>query len=393
MSNGRLAKQLSVIAVVCALMGLAVGLLSARMIAGEEYRNMARLMGAAGRLHPSMEDALMQALKEAKASDYAAGDAVLGAYNYGPGTFQDRSVFPMIGWGMLMMLAAGTMAAGWAYHSAKRRESRIGGMSAFLEAANLDRKALLNRQEDEFSRLEDELYKTVTELRQSRERAVRERQSLADNLADISHQLKTPITSMSLMAQLLSDSCRDEETVYLDKLKRQLARLESLVSSLLTLSKLDAGTLSLKREPVQVYAMLARASEPIEEMLQQNGLRLLMPPESDIRFTGDADWTAEAFLNVIKNCCEHTPGGGTISISCSQNPLYAEVIVEDGGAGIDKADLPHIFERFYKGKNAAKDSAGIGLSLAKSIIEKQGGAIRAENGVKGGARFAVKFYA
>ncbi|MNC44298.1 Globin-coupled histidine kinase [compost metagenome] len=164
------------------------------------------------------------------------------------------------------------------------------------------------------------------------------------------------------------------------------------MDSLLTLSRLEAGALVFGCEPVNLYAMLSRAAEPIGMMLKRNRQRLLLPDESELCIMGDMEWTAEAFLNLLKNCCQHTPEEGTISVSCSQNPLYTEICVEDSGRGFDNAELPHIFKRFYKGKTASKDNVGIGLALAKSIIEKQGGTIRADNNPAGGARFSVKFY-
>ena len=393
MSGKPYVKRLFAIAAVCIAAGTALGLLTAQIAARQEYRDTAQILGAAGRASPRMEDALMQALKQAASSDVAAGALILQKYNYTPGVFWSRNAFMTIGSGILLMLASGALLCLLEYFSDKKRKNRIEGLTSYLESFNLGRDTLLVRREDDFSRLEDELYKTVTELRQSRESALKERQSLADNLADISHQIKTPITSMSLMMQLLADGCNDEDAVYIEKLNRQLSRLQALVSSLLTLSRLDAGTLEIKREHVEVSAMLILAGEPVEDMLRRKSQCLRIPDGCDASFTGDLAWTAEAFLNLIKDCSEHTPDGGTISISSSQNPIYTEIIVEDSGAGFDKNDLPHLFERFYKGKNAAKDSAGIGLALSRSIIEKQNGTIRAENPSEGGARFIVKFYA
>lgn len=432
MSRTRLLKQLSAIAVVFILVGLAAGLLSARITAGREYERMAQILGSAAGNDPQMEERLMQALKQADPVDFDEGDAILKKYNYSPDTFENDNAFAMaVQSALLMTVPAGlVMMAG--YLAVKKKKARIDGLTSYLEAVNLGRDTLLVRQEDDFSHLEDELYKTVTELRQSREAALRERQSLADNLADISHQLKTPITSMSLMTQLLAESHREgdwdgardedragdragdrdedrvgdengdrngdrnedrsEDSLYIEKLNRQLHRLETLVSSLLTLSRLDAGTLELKSEPVDVFAMLTLAAEPVDDMLGQKGQQLLIPARPAITFTGDRNWTAEAFLNMIKNCSEHIPDGGVISLSYSQNPLYTEIIVEDNGGGFNKEDLPHLFQRFYKGKNSPKDSTGIGLALAKSIIEKQNGTIRAENRPEGGARFVVKLY-
>jgi signal transduction histidine kinase len=393
MNRNQALKHLCMIAALCILVGIAIGLLSAQITASREYRSAAKILGFASHTEPGMEETLVRALKEGGAADFEAGDAILQKYGYSPGVFENRSVLPLMGSGVLLMLVLAVPLAVTGYYTMKRRQARIAGLTAYLESANLGRDTQLIRQEDDFSRLEDELYKTVTALRQSSQAASRERQSLADNLADISHQLKTPITSMSLMTQLLSESRTDEQAIYIEKLDRQLHRLEALVSSLLTLSKLDAGTLEVKRESVEVFAMLTLAAEPVEDMLLQKKQRLIISSEAHASFTGDLAWTAEAFLNLIKNCCEHTPDGGIISIGYSQNPLYTEIVMEDSGQGFDRNDLPRLFERFYKGKNSAKDSVGIGLALSKSIIEKQNGTIRAENSPEGGARFIVKFYA
>lgn len=373
------------------IVGIAIGLLSTKLIAEQEYQSIAKLVGAFS-TNSQMEDAFIHALKESGSDNFTNGKAVLDKYNYSPNTFWNRNVFKMLYTSLILFLILAVLFSSVWFLLYKKQKSRIEELTTYLESVNLGRDTILVRKEDNFSFLEDEIYKTVTELRESRENALLERQSLADNLADISHQLKTPITSMSLMTQLLSESRNEEDAIYLEKLNRQLVRLESLVSSLLILSKLDAGTIELERDRVDVYDMLTRASEPMEDTIQYKKQQLMIQSEPSIEFLGDTAWTAEAFLNLIKNCSEHTPNGEVISICYSQNPLYTEIIVQDKGRGFDKDDLPHLFERFYKGKNASKDSVGIGLSLAKSIITKQNGTIRAENASEGGAKFIVKFY-
>ncbi|MEG0943882.1 MAG: HAMP domain-containing sensor histidine kinase [Angelakisella sp.] len=286
-----------------------------------------------------------------------------------------------------------TGAAAVVLHRYKlRNTARIEGLTAYLEAINLGRESTLSRIEDEFSHLEDELYKTVGELRQEREAATAERQRMADNLADIAHQIKTPITSMSLMVQLLCENENTEDADCLQRLAGQLTRLEGLASSLLTLSKLDAGALAIHAEPVDLHSLLTTAAEPVEEQIHQRGQVISITADKEFTVTVDMGWSCEALLNLIKNCSEHTPRGGHIAIDYSQNPLYTEITIEDDGSGFDAADLPHIFKRFYRGKTACKDSVGIGLALSKSIIEEQNGTLRAENRTQGGARFTVRFY-
>jgi signal transduction histidine kinase len=387
-------KRLLLLVAVCILAGTFFGLFSAQFLARQDYRSISSLLGAVGRVHPGLADTLVQELKEPRLSDYTAGEKLLAAYHYTPRTFWGQNVMELVGVSVLLMLALGALAGFLMLRIARRRTSRIEEITAYLEAVNLGRERILIRREDQFSHLEDELYKTVTELRQTRENALRQRQSLADHLADISHQLKTPITSMSLMTELLADGHSSEDRVYTDKLQRQINRLSHLVSSLLTLSKLDAGTLEFKKEPVDVTVMLTRAIEPIGAMLSLKRQRLIIEPELEgaFHYSGDILWSAEAFLNLIKNCSEHTPEDGILSIRCSQNPLYTEIIVKDSGHGFAREELPHIFERFYKGSHAAPDSIGIGLALTKAIIEKLNGTIRADNTPTGGAQFTVKFY-
>nr|WP_263867469.1 HAMP domain-containing sensor histidine kinase [Clostridioides difficile] len=265
-------------------------------------------------------------------------------------------------------------------------------LTRYLEEVNLGKESVLLRYEDEFSYLEDEIYKTVGELRCSKEFALKERQTLSDNLADIAHQLKTPITSMSLMAQLLSENCPDEEIDYINRLTKQISRLERLVSSLLTLSKLDASTLIFESKLIDVHSLLTYAIEPIEGSLREKHQTFTIKGSPSIEFEIDINWTLEALLNILKNCSEHIEAGGHIIAYYSQNPLYVEIIIEDNGKGFAQEELPYIFNRFYRGKNASKDSIGIGLALSKSIIERQNGTLHAENCHNGGARFIIKFY-
>ena len=391
MSRKETLKWLCILFSSFAILGIVIGILSAKVISQQEYQSISQLVGAFS-TNSQLEDAFVHALKESGSDDFINGKAVLEKYNYSLNTFWNQNIFKMLCTSLILFLILAILFSFVWFLLFKKQKSRIAELTTYLESINLGRDTILVRKEDNFSFLEDEIYKTVTELRESRENALLERQSLADNLADISHQLKTPITSMSLMTQLLSESLNEEDAIYIEKLNRQLVRLESLVSSLLTLSKLDAGTFELEKESVDVYAMLTCASEPMEDIINQKRQQLLIQSEPNIDFLGDAAWTAEAFLNLIKNCSEHTPNGEVISICYSQNPLYTEIIVQDNGKGFDKDDLSHIFERFYKGKNASKDSVGIGLALAKSIISKQNGTIRAENASEGGAKFIVKFY-
>ena len=168
--------------------------------------------------------------------------------------------------------------------------------------------------------------------------------------------------------------------------------IEWLVSSLLKISKLDAGTVTMKNEDVYVGSLVEKALEHLSIPLDIKRLQVHVTGEKDVKFTGDFNWSCEAIINIIKNCIEHTPEQGQLNISFAENPLYTVITIRDSGPGIDKEDLPYIFNRFYKGKNTPEDHVGIGLAMAQAIIAKQGGDITVKSEKNRGTEFTIKFY-
>ena len=248
-------------------------------------------------------------------------------------------------------------------------------------------------KEDTGSALGDSIYKAVVLLREEREQAQRAKKNLADNMADLSHQLKTPAASIGLTLSLLKKKAWDEETKQdIGRMEGQVGRLQRLVGTMLTLSKLDAGVLELEEKAFDLEEMLVDAVQPFVRQLEEKGICFGIQGAAGISLSGDFGWCSEALGNIIKNCMEHTPKRGDISITCQDNPIYTEVVIQDSGGGFDEADLPHLFERFYRGAGSSKDSVGIGLALSKSIIEKENGTVTAEKTKAGGARFCIKFY-
>lgn len=292
----------------------------------------------------------------------------------------------LLGGGITLVVCFGL----WQLYRKHQRE-RLVVLTSYLEAASCGKESALTRTEDDFSMLEDEIYKTVSELRIAREQAQQERKQQADNLADIAHQLKTPLTSMSLMTQLLSDMASMQQQEYIERIDNQLIRLNWLTSSLLTMSRLDAKAVKLVPVTLKFEELAARALESLERNLQERG-QILHIKGTDIPIFCDPYWTAEALVNLIKNCSEHTPLGGQITLRADLTPLNMEIIVEDSGPGFAVEDIPYLFRRFFRGKNSAKNSIGIGLALCRAIVEEQGGVIHAENGDDGGARFIIHFY-
>lgn len=270
----------------------------------------------------------------------------------------------------------------------KKEARRIQELAGYLEQVNTGDAVILSaHREDDFSKLEDEIYKTVTFLYQTKEEAVQIKNNFAENLSNIAHQIKTPITAVSLSVEMMKNECGK----YTEQIQKQLLRLTRLEEALLVLSRLDAGTLVLKKEEIDVFTVLSLAAENLQELLLQSGTSIEIPQQDEMAVLADLDWTMEAFINLMKNCMEHNEGGN-IYCSYDQNPIYTEICIWDEGEGFAKEDVPHLFERFYRGKNAGEGGIGIGLALAREIIERQNGTIRAKNMPKGGACFEIRFY-
>ena len=277
-------------------------------------------------------------------------------------------------------------------HKMKEAEKGTAALSGYLDRIMEGQYDTLMK-EDTGSALGDSIYKAVVLLREEREQAQRAKENLADNMADLSHQLKTPAASIGLTLSLLKKKAWDEETKQdIGRMEGQVGRLQRLVGTMLTLSKLDAGVLELEEKAFDLEEMLVDAVQPFVRQLEEKGICFGIQGAAGISLSGDFGWCSEALGNIIKNCMEHTPKRGDISITCQDNPIYTEVVIQDSGGGFDEADLPHLFERFYRGAGSSKDSVGIGLALSKSIIEKENGTVTAENAKTGGARFCIKFY-
>lgn len=272
----------------------------------------------------------------------------------------------------------------------KSKKARIKTLTDYLEKVNTGGQGLLlDAAEDEFSGLQDEIYKTIITLYQTRDTALSEKRNYADNLFNIAHQLKTPITAASLSVQMM----REHPSVdYSEQIGRQLSRLTRLEEALLLLSRIDAGTLVMKRTAVDVFTLLTLASDNLQELFVQSGITVDIPEAGEITIIADLDWTMEAIMNLMKNCMEHSATGTTVHCSYEKNPLYVQIRIWDEGDGFAKEDLPHLFERFYRGENSSAGGIGIGLSLSKAIIEMQNGVIRACNLHEGGACFEIRFY-
>lgn len=275
---------------------------------------------------------------------------------------------------------------------ARRRYRTMAHLAEDIDAVLHGRQDISFAQytEGEVSLLRSELRKMTVRLTEQAELLRQEKVQLAESMADISHQMRTPLTAVNLLLTELSDPDASEEMRQnsLRALRRQVQRMEWLVSALLKLAKLDAGTVRFRRERVALSELIARAAEPLSILMEVKGQRLI------VRASGSADcdsaWTAEAIGNILKNCTEHM-GEGTITVTAEENAVAACIRIRDEGGGIAPEDLPHLFERYYKGRNASEESVGIGLALSRSIAAAQNGTLSAAN-VQGGAEFTLKLY-
>ena len=248
--------------------------------------------------------------------------------------------------------------------------------------------------EGELSFLQSEILKLTIQLREQAWSLKQDKQYLASSIADISHQIRTPLTSINIILSLISKSDLSEERKksLFNELDTLLRRIDWLITTLLKISRLDTGTVKFKKEKIMVSELISHAVAPIAISLDLREQEINTTITGNESFIGDLSWTVEAIENILKNCMEHTQRGGRIKITSLENALFTEIIITDNGPGIDKEDLPYLFERFYKGKNSNNQSFGIGLALARMIIVNQNGTIKAENAQKGGAKFTIRFY-
>lgn len=247
-------------------------------------------------------------------------------------------------------------------------------------------------RDGDFDVLASDVYKITSLLKEKNSHISLEKKQLESVLSDISHQLKTPLTSMYVINDLLKDDKIDcqKKRELLVKNHNQLERIEWLVSTLLKMSRLDSGVVQLKSERTSIKELFQKAIEPLQIPIELKKQELILST-NDFYLNLDSHWTLEAFVNIIKNAYEHTEIGGTIKINWEENPLYYEIVIQDNGIGIKKRDLPHIFERFYKG-SSNKESIGIGLNMSKTIIEKQNGIIQVVSEEGKGTTFFIRFY-
>ena len=278
----------------------------------------------------------------------------------------------------------------------RKRDKKIKQITNYINQIK-NKKYDLNIEEnteDELSNLKNELYKITIMLKEESEISKKDKENLKISVEDISHQLKTPLTSITIMLDNLKDNPNMEEKTkqkFIFEISKQVEWINWLVISMLKLSKLDANVVQFYDEKINLKKFIGEIIKNLEIPIEVKNQKIVIDGDENVSFIGDYKWQQEAITNIIKNCIEHNVNNGTIYINYEENSLFTKITIRDEGEGIPKEDLKHIFERFYKGKNSSENSVGIGLALAKNIIEKNNGMINCKSELDKGTEFVIKY--
>lgn len=280
----------------------------------------------------------------------------------------------------------------WAF--TKYRYDKMDQLSEQIDIVlhNSEHLLIAESEEGELSILQSEITKMTQRIREQNKALRREKEHLADSLADIAHQLRTPLTSANLILTLLETNPDEtQQKELLTETKELYAQMEWLINSLLKLSRLDAGVVEFQNGRIEVGSLVRASVRPLLFSMELHNIILRTELPENIEIQGDFGWLSEAVQNIVKNCVESVGDNGRIEIACEDNPLFTRITIHDSGAGIPVEDIPFLFERFYRGKNSDAAGYGIGLALCKTIIMRQGGTVSAKNHPEGGAVFTIRF--
>ena len=286
----------------------------------------------------------------------------------------------------------------------KSQNKKIKEITKYIEEINNKNYTLdiKDNDEDELSILKNELYKITVMLKEQAENSKNDKIGLKKSLEDISHQLKTPLTSITIMLDNILDNPDMEANTrneFIKDINREISNINFFVQTLLKLSKFDADTIVFNSRTEKLEDIIEESIKNVLPICDLKNIDIVVSKErgetkdaqQEPEVKCDLKWQIEAVTNILKNSVEHSKTNDKINIYFSENNMYSEIIIKDEGVGIDKQDLKHIFERFYKGKNSSKDSVGIGLALAKTIVEKDNGYITLESETNKGTIFYIRY--
>lgn len=395
-------RRFSVLFLVAIIMCSGVTLINLRIIKEKVVENNQAIIGNILSKRPELEEDIIDIVTQGNSKDNVDfGEKILSKYNYNNNISLNnepiinesiRYIFN-INWMFLCIILILFIILALSYF--KKIYEDIKDMTDYVYNSSEGRRfEMKNRNQDgQIGLLKTELIKMTNILKEKVELLNNEKLFLNNIISDISHQLKTPMTSLVILNDLMYEDLPQETKIeFLDKIKSQLNRMEWLVKSMLKLSKVEAKVIDFEKKEVKIKELIKRSVAPSLIPMEIKNIELSISGDDNTSYIGDINWSSEAFVNIIKNCIEHTPQGGKINISYDENPIYCEVVIKDSGEGIDKKDLPHVFKRFYKGKASKEDSVGIGLAMSKSIIESQNGDIYVNSEKNEGTEFHIIFH-
>ena len=365
----------------------------------ENERRLSALIGGIAQKYPELdEEAILSLLRDEE--DVSAGERFLEKYGYAGNDFARGTEKRFAGAALACVLlgAAGVFLCCGAVRILQKRQKdkEIAALTGYLKqiGSGGDTLKIDENDEGELSKLRNEIYKLTVLLRESAAESDKHSKALSSSLADISHQIRTPLTAASvLMDNVAANPEMDAGTrrEFLNEARGRLRLVSDLCVTLLRLSRFDSGTVELRPAPVTARQLIDAAVNNVSVLLDVKNITPVVGGDLDVRFTADLYWQTEALTNIIKNAAEHSPENGVIRVTAENTGLFAAIRVSDEGEGIDETDLPHIFERFYKAKNAGADSFGVGLSLAKTVIERDNGTLRAVSEKGKGSTFTAAY--
>lgn len=379
-----------------------LGIIVYRGMIRQNYKDfLATVMGNVMENYPETdEEQLLKALQSA--DNRKSGEEFLRRYGSLNGwdapTFSDmeKRLFSLqVGVNLFGLFFFGSAGAVFLVYFG-RRQRKIEGLTNYMEALETGDYTLEveDNADDELSGLRNEIYKLTVLLKEQAELASAQKKALADSVADISHQLKTPLTSVMVLMDNLSENVDMEESVrrkFMREITRQLSGMSWLVAAMLKLSRLEAGVVELKRRELRLEDLVDKALGKLEIEAEWREISFSVGLKESISVCVDESWTVEAFVNILKNALEHSPKGSVVELSGRKNDIYAELTISDHGAGISEEERRRLFQRFYRGRDAREDSVGIGLALAREIVERQNGFISVDSKEGEGTTFSIKF--
>ena len=405
LSNPEIKKyNISIIALflITIILSIFVNTLNLNIIKADVIQNNQAIVGNIVSKYPELEKDIVSVITQAKNKENTdLGAKVLQKYNYDSSTnlsqepIVQNNIYKMLKINILFITFVFLCLITISFYFFIKIYRDIKDMTDYVYHSSEGREYQMKNknQEGQIGLLKTEIMKMTTVLKEKVALLHSEKIFLNDTISDISHQLKTPMTSLMLLTDLMyNDLDKEKKIEFLDRTNTQLSRMDWLIKSMLKLSKLEAKVIDFKTDKVNINELIKRSISPLLVPIELRNISLNINGDKEASYTGDIEWSSEALSNIIKNCIEHTKEGGTLDITYEENPIYSEIIIKDNGEGIDKDDIQNIFKRFYKGKNSKSDSVGIGLAMAKSIIESQNGDIYVKSEKNKGTEFHITFH-